>query len=260
MMSALRIAATGMHAQQMNVDVLSNNISNLNTTGYKRQVAAFRDLIYQDQIGVGAITSNAGTIAPTGAQTGLGVKIGAIYSIMEPSNVTETTNAFDLAIQGRGFFQVTQPNGDVRFTRDGAFQIDANGSMVTKEGFTVDPNIVVPTDATEVSISESGVVSAKVGETISQIGQITLVMFTNESGLSNEGANYFGETEASGTPSTVNPTESGSGGILQGFLETSNVDPIRAVTQLISAQRAYELNSRVISTADEMLNAVNQIS
>ena len=260
MMSALRIAATGMHAQQMNVDVLSNNISNLNTTAFKRQVAAFRDLIYQDQIGVGAITSSAGTIAPTGAQTGLGVKIGAIYSIMEPSNVNETTNAFDLAIQGRGFFQVTMPNGDVRYTRDGSFQIDGDGNLVTKEGYAVDPNIVVPSDATEFSVSDTGVVSIKVGDTISQIGQMTLVMFTNESGLSNTGANYYAETEASGTPATVNPTESGSGGILQGFLETSNVDPIGAVTQLITAQRAYELNSRVISTADEMLNAVNQLS
>lgn len=259
MMSALKIAATGMLAQQTNVDVLSNNISNLNTSGFKRQVAAFNDLVYQNRIGVGASTSNAGTMAPTGAQIGLGVKLGSIYKIMEQGSMVETGNSLDLAVQGRGFFKVTMPDGSTAYTRDGSFQVNADGEMVTKEGYALDPSITVPENALDLTVSESGVVSAKIDDVSTELGNITLAMFTNEAGLENAGGNLYIATEASGTATDTTPDENGSGTILQGFLEGSNVDPIDSVTQLITAQRAYELNSRVISTADEMLNAVNQI-
>ncbi|MBI1363589.1 MAG: flagellar basal-body rod protein FlgG [Proteobacteria bacterium] len=258
-MNALRTAATGMLAQQTNVDVLSNNIANLNTTGFKRQKSAFRDLIYQAPIAVGALTSNNATASPTGAQVGLGVNIGSIYKIMEQGNLTKTENTFDLGIQGRGFFRINLPDGTFAYTRDGAFNIDNTGTLVTKEGYTVDPNIVIPDDALEVSISDLGVVSAKVGGVVTNLGQLQLTMFINEAGLENMGNNYYKETDVSGVGVPNNPNENGTGTLLQGFLESSNVDPITAVTDLISAQRAYELNSRVISTVDEMLNSVNQI-
>jgi flagellar basal-body rod protein FlgG len=259
MMSALRTAATGMHAQQTNVDVLSNNIANLNTTAFKRQKAAFRDLVYQTPIGVGAITSNNNTAAPTGAQIGLGTNIGAVYKIMDQGNLTSTNNAFDLGIQGRGYFRIALPDGTNAYTRDGSFNVDNTGTIVTKEGYPLEPNIVIPEDALNITISALGVVSAKVNEQTVNLGQIQLTMFINEAGLENMGGNYYKETDVSGVGIANDPNENGTGTILQGFLESSNVDPITAVTDLITAQRAYELNSRVISTADEMLNAVNQM-
>jgi flagellar basal-body rod protein FlgG len=259
MMSALRTAATGMMAQQTNVDVLSNNIANLNTTSFKRQKSAFRDLVYQTPIGVGAITSNNGTTTPTGAQIGLGVNIGSVYKIMEQGNLTQTDNTFDMGIQGRGFFRITLPDGTNAYTRDGSFNVDNTGTIVTKEGYTLDPNIVIPEDALNITISDLGIVSAKVAEETVNLGQIQLTMFVNEAGLENMGGNYYKETDTSGVGIANNPSENGTGSIAQGFLEASNVDPITSVTDLITAQRAYELNSRVISTADEMLNSVNQI-
>lgn len=259
MMTALRIAATGMQAQQMNVDVLSNNISNVNTTAYKRQKAAFTDLMYQSNIGVGALTSATGSQAPTGAQVGLGVNIGSVYRINTQGNVNETGNGLDIAIQGRGYFRVQLPDGRTAYTRDGSFQVNQDGQIVNKDGYLLDPNITVPPDATQLTISDRGIVSAKINEVITQLGEITLSMFVNEAGLENIGDNLALETQVSGAPTDTAPTENGSGGLLQYYLEGSNVDPIEAVTSLITAQRAYELNSRVIATADEMLNAVNQI-
>ena len=259
MMQALRIAATGMHAQQTNVDVLSNNIANLNTTAFKQQNAAFNDLVYQNKIGVGAVTSPVGTLAPTGAQIGLGVNIGSVYKLMGQGPILNTDNSFDLALQGRGFFQISVPDGTTQYTRDGSFQLDNAGQIVTKEGYTLDPGITIPEDAVDITISGSGVVSGKVNNTLTEFGTITLAMFVNEAGLENRGDNLYAETEASGTPTAVTAGEDGSGAMLQGALESSNVDPIESVTQLISAQRAYELNSQVISTADQMLNAINTI-
>jgi flagellar basal-body rod protein FlgG len=259
MMSALKIAATGMQAQQMNVDVLSNNIANMNTTGYKRQRVAFEDLVYQNRIAPGATTSSAGTIAPTGAQVGLGVNVGAVYGIFTQGTVSETGNVLDMAIQGRGFFKVTLPDGTTGYTRDGSFQVDANGQVVTAEGYFLDPNFTLPPETLALTISETGLVTAKIDDVITELGQVTLAMFTNEAGLESIGGNIYKETVASGVATDVNPTESGSGGILHQFLEFSNVDPIEAVTSLITAQRAYELNSKVITTADEMLAATNQI-
>jgi flagellar basal-body rod protein FlgG len=259
MMQALRIAATGMHAQQLNVDVLSNNIANLNTTGFKQQNAAFQDLVYQNKIGVGAITSDAGTLAPTGLQIGLGVGVGSVYKIMQQGSLNNTGNDFDIAIAGRGFLRVNLPDGSTAYTRDGSLQISQDGNLVTKEGYTVDPAITVPTGATGFTISEKGQVSATVNNAIVQLGTMTLSMFINEAGLENIGSNYYRETEASGTAADTTVGENGAGNIRQGFLEASNVDAIESITRLITAQRAYELNSKVISTADDMLNTLNQI-
>lgn len=260
MIQALRIAATGMAAQQMNVDVLSNNIANLNTTGYKQQQAAFEDLLYQNHIGVGAITSSSGTVAPTGAQVGLGVNVGSIYRLMEQGTVNNTGNPLDLAIQGKGFFKIAMPDGTTQYTRDGTFQVDQNGQIVNNQGFALDPSITIPAEATNLTVSASGVISAEVNNVVTELGTITLTNFINSAGLKNEGNNRYSETIASGTPTDSEPGVDGTGELLQGALETSNVDPIESITDLISAQRAFELNSRIISTADEMLGAINQIT
>lgn len=259
MLQSLRIAATGMHAQQLNVDVLSNNIANLNTTAYKQQNAAFTDLVYQNRMGVGAITSNAGTLAPTGLQVGLGVSVGSTYKIMRQGNLTNTGNSFDLAMSGRGFFRVTFPDGSTTYTRDGSLQLDQNGQLVTKEGYAIDPAITVPTNAVDFTVTSGGIVSAKVDNISTQLGTITVSMFTNEAGLENIGQNFYRETEASGAATDATPGEQGAGTISQQFLESSNVDAIESITRLITAQRAYELNSRVISTADEMLQTLTQL-
>lgn len=259
MLQSLRIAATGMHAQQLNVDVLSNNIANLNTTGFKQQNAAFTDLVYQNRIGVGAITSAAGTLAPTGLQIGLGVSVGSTYKLMKQGNLTNTGNSFDLAISGRGFFRVTMPDGTTTYTRDGSLQLNQDGQIVTKEGYTFDPAISVPTNATDFTVTATGIVSAKVNNVTTNLGTITLSMFTNEAGLENIGQNLYRETEASGAPTDATPAEQGAGTISQNFLESSNVDAIESITRLITAQRAYELNSKVISTADEMLQTLSQL-
>lgn len=259
MMQALRIAATGMHAQQLNVDVLSNNIANLNTTGFKQGMPAFADLMYQNEVGVGAITSAAGTLAPTGLQIGLGVNVGSVYKMMRQGPLLNTGNVFDVAISGRGFLRVTMPDGTTGYTRDGALQLNQDGQIVTKDGYPIDPAITVPADATDFTITATGVVSAKIANTITQLGTITLSMFTNEAGLESKGDNLYAATEASGAATDVNPGESGAGTLTQSFLEGSNVDAIESITRLITAQRAYELNSRVISTADEMLNTLSQL-
>lgn len=259
MMQALRIAATGMHAQQLNVDVLSNNIANLNTTAYKESNPAFQDLVYQNQMGVGAITSSAGTVAPTGIQVGLGVNVGSVYKIMTQGSLNNSGNEFDVAVSGRGFMRVSMPDGTTAYTRDGALQVDQNGQLVTKEGYPIDPTITVPAGATNFTITATGVVSATVNGTVTELGTLTLSMFVNEAGLESAGDNKYLETVASGSPTDSNPGENGAGTFRQGFLEASNVDAIASITRLISAQRAYELNSRVISTADEMLSTLTQL-
>lgn len=260
MIQALRIAATGMAAQQLNVDVLSNNIANLNTTSFKQGTPAFVDLVYQNQRAVGAITSSAGTLAPTGIQVGLGVSTGAVYKIMKEGSLNSTGNPFDLAMSGRGFFRITMPNGDTNYTRDGSFQVNQDGQLCTKDGYLLDPTITVPINATDFTVTSTGEVSAKVNNVVTSLGTITVSMFVNEAGLESLGDNLYAETEVSGAPTDVTPGDSGAGQITQNFLEGSNVDAISSITQLITAQRAYELNSKVITTADEMLNALTQIS
>lgn len=260
MMQSLRIAATGMNAQQLNVDVLSNNIANLNTTAFKQGTPAFTDLMYQNRIGVGAITSSAGTLAPTGLQIGLGVNTGSVYRIMEQGTINRTGNEFDLAMSGRGFFRVNMPDGSTAYTRDGSFQINQDGQMVTKDGYEVDPAITVPANATDFTVTGTGVVSVKVDGVVTELGTITVSMFTNEAGLESLGDNYYRETEASGTATDTNLAENGAGTVIQGALEASNVDPIESITRLITAQRAYEMNSKVITAADQMLSTLTQMT
>ncbi|MAI08551.1 MAG: flagellar basal-body rod protein FlgG [Magnetococcales bacterium] len=258
-MNALKIGATGMLAQQSNVDVLSNNIANINTTAFKRQRASFKDLLYMNERTPGAATSSANTLAPSGVQYGLGVNVGSVYRNFEQGAVTRTDAPLDISIQGRGFFTITMPNGDTAYTRDGAFQLNENGDLVTSQGFLLDPAINVPPEAIDINIAGDGTVTASVDDTIVNLGQITTNMFVNEAGLEAMGDNLYRETEASGAAANVIAGEDGSGELLQRHLEGSNVDAIESITDLITAQRAYELNSQIITTADEMMAAANQI-
>jgi flagellar basal-body rod protein FlgG len=257
----LDIGATGMLAQQLNVDVISNNIANISTTGYKRQRAQFQDLLYQTRVRPGANSSDQGTTIPAGIQVGLGVKAGSVYRINEQGAMQQTSNVFDLSIKGLGYFQITQPTGETAYTRDGSFQIDQNGQLVTSQGFQVLPGITIPNDAVNVTINASGEVLVKIqGQTaLSNVGQIQLATFPNEAGLDAIGGNLFLETEASGAAVAGNPADIGFGEIQQGFLETSNVNIVQEITAMIQAQRAYEMNSKVIQTGDEMLSTVTQL-
>ena len=257
-MNALKTAATGMLAQQRNVEVISNNIANLNTVGFKRQRAEFQDLLYQTLERPGAISSQTGATIPNGVQIGTGVRTGSVYRIVEQGSVTQTGNDLDLAISGRGLFRVFLPEGDEAYTRAGNFAISADGRIVTEDGYEVAPGVTIPEDATDVSISEAGIVEVRVpgDQALRELGQLDLVSFFNESGLEAIGDNLLRETSASGQPIIGNPREEGFGSILQGFVETSNVDPVQEITALIAAQRAYEMNARVIETSDELL-AIN---
>ena len=260
-MKALSIAATGMLAQQLNVEVISNNIANLQTTGFKRQRAEFQDLLYQNLRRIGATSSDEGTIVPTGVQIGTGVKSGSVYRITEQGNLISTGNNLDLAIEGRGYFRVTLPGGEEAFTRAGAFSISPAGEIVTQDGFTVAPGLTIPEDAEDVSINSTGEVLVKIAGQVDShnVGQFELAIFFNEAGLEAIGDNLFTETPASGAATIGTPGAEGFATLLQGFLETSNVDPVSEITALISAQRAYEMNSKVITTADEMLRSVTQL-
>lgn len=260
-MRALAIGATGMLAQQLNVEVISNNIANISTSGFKRQRAEFQDLLYQNVRRAGSESSAAGTIVPTGIQVGLGVKAAAVYRINEQGNINVTENPLDVAISGKGFFQVQMPDGTTGYTRAGSFQLDANGQVVTSDGYTVIPSITVPPDAIDVTINAAGQVFVKIdGQTaLTNLGQLQLATFPNPAGLTAIGDNLLTETPASGSPTTGNPESAGFGKLTQGALENSNVNIVQEITNLISAQRAYEMNSRVIRTADEMLTAINQL-
>jgi len=260
-MRSLNIAATGMLAQQTNVEVISNNIANMNTTAFTRRRPEFTDLLYQNLRRVGSQTSDTGTIVPTGVQLGLGVKTTAVYRITEQGSVQSTDNTLDMAIQGKGYFQIKLPSGETAYTRDGAFQLSSDGQIVTHEGYALMPETTIPSDAVSISISADGVISYKKdGSTaLTKAQQLTLANFANEAGLEARGDNLFMETPASGQPITANPTKPGFGSVLQGYLETSNVNVVSEVTNLISAQRAYEMNSKVIQTSDEMLSTINQM-
>lgn len=261
-MRSLNIAATGMQAQQLNVDVISQNLANITTTGYKRRQAEFQDLLYQDFRRVGANSTDIGTIVPTGVQIGLGVKPAAIYRNHDQGTMQLTENALDIAIQGKGFFQIELPNGDIAYTRAGAFQLSPDGEIVTVDGHPLLPGLTVPEDAVEVSVNASGEVEVKLeGQVDPQnIGQIELTNFVNETGLEAIGNNLYLETAASGDPIVGVPGEDNFGTILQGFLEQSNVNPVSEITNLIVAQRSYEMNSKVITASDQMLQSLNQAS
>jgi flagellar basal-body rod protein FlgG len=260
-MQALRTAATGMAAQQLNVEVISNNIANMNTVAFKRQRAEFQDLLYQTLEAAGAQSSDQGNIVPTGVQIGAGVKAGSVYRIDTQGTMTRTDNTYDLAINGRGFFQVQLPNNSIAFTRAGNFAVNEQGQLVTQDGYLVQPTIAVPQDSLQVTVSRSGQVQAlQAGDQAPQVvGQLELVNFLNEGGLSAQGANLYLETAASGPPTTGTPGSIGFGQVLQNYTEASNVDAVSEITALIVAQRAYEMNSKVISTADNMLQVANQV-
>ena len=260
-MRALSIASTGMSAQQLNVEVISNNIANMSTTGFKRSRAEFQDLIYQNLRSVGSASSDTGNTVPSGLQIGLGVRPAATYRIDEQGSLTTTNNQLDLAISGRGFFQVTMPDGTTAYTRSGSLQLNGSGQIVTADGYLIVPNITVPTTATTVTVNSSGQVLATLsGQTAqSTLGQLQLATFVNPAGLDAAGSNLLKETTASGSASTGNPGATGYGTIVQGSLEQSNVDNVTEITNLITAQRAYEMNSKVVNTADQMMNTANQM-
>ena len=260
-MKALQIAATGMQAQQLNVEVISHNIANMRTTGYKRMRPEFQDLLYQNVRAPGANSSESGTILPSGIQIGMGVKTASTYRILTQGDVINTEKELDLAIRGEGFFQVQTPDGQTAYTRSGAFSLDANGNLVTQEGYQVEPAITIPNNARQISISTSGEVQVLLdGQTTPQTaGNIQLARFVNKAGLEAIGDNLFLETQASGTPTTGNPNSDGIGSVLQNFLESSNVNAVSEISDLIAAQRAYEMNARVITAADEMMSATSNL-
>jgi flagellar basal-body rod protein FlgG len=254
-MRALSIAATGMLAQQTNVEVIANNLANMNTTGYKAQRAAFQDLLYQNIQAAGAQSSDTGTLLPSGIQLGAGVRTAAVYRMTKTGDMSSTTNTYDMAVNGAGYFRIQLPDGTDGYTRDGNFQLSAEGQMVTQQGYTVQPGITIPTAATSVTISTTGLVQVTLpSQTATQtVGQLELTRFPNEAGLKALGDNLYSETSSSGGPQAGVPGSTGYGTIQQYFLETSNVDAVSEITSLIAAQRAYEMNSKVITAADTML-------
>ena len=260
-MRSLSIAGTGMLAQQTNVDVISNNIANMNTTAYKRQRAEFQDLLYQQVVRPGAATGGAEAKSPSGIQIGAGVRTGGVYRIAEQGALTTTSNRYDVAIEGNGYFAVTRPSGATAYTRAGSFQLSDQGELVTADGYPVQPGITIPPEAVDVTISRTGVVQIKLdGQAEMQdVGQLQLAAFVNEAGLEAQGGNLFLATAASGEPNLASPGDPGFGMLRQGFLEASNVNPVGEITALISAQRAYEMNSRVVKTVDEMLATSSQL-
>lgn len=260
-MRAMAIGATGMLAQQLNVEVIANNIANLATNGFKRHRAEFKDLLYENLRRPGSQSSDTGTIVPTGIQIGNGVAAGSVYRINLQGSIEQTGNSLDLAISGRGFLQVQTPDGTTAYTRAGSLQLNSSGQIVTSDGYIILPSITVPADTIDLTINASGQVFAKIDGQVdlSNLGQIQLANFPNPAGLEAIGDNLLRETPASGTATVGNPNSDGFGKLLQASLEKSNVDIVQELTSLITAQRAYEMNSRVIKSADEMLSALNQL-
>ncbi|WP_029040885.1 flagellar basal-body rod protein FlgG [Cucumibacter marinus] len=260
-MKALYIASTGMSAQERNVEVISNNIANMRTTGFKRQRAEFQDLLYQVYRRAGSSTSESGTQLPAGVEIGSGVKTGATPRIMSQGNMQPTEKELDVGIRGEGFFPIQLPDGRTAYTRDGAFERNANGMMVTIEGYQVQPGIIIPDNARSISISSEGVVEAFLDNdgAPTQLGQLQLARFANKAGLEGIGDNLYVETDASGAAQVGTPNADSFGNLLQGHLELANVNAVTEIADLIAAQRAYEMNARVISGADEMLSATSQL-
>ena len=260
-MRALYTAATGMMAQEMNVEVISNNIANMRTTGFKRQRVEFQDLLYQNYRRVGTSTSDQGTRLPVGLDIGAGVKVVGTPRIMSQGSVSMTEKPLDMAIRGEGYFRVQMPDGRIAYTRAGSFELDAEGRLVTPEGYVVDPAITVPQEASSITINQQGTVQIlQPGQTEpSDIGQIQLTRFVNKSGLQPIGDNLFLETGASGAPQEGTAGLDGFGTLLQAHLEQANVNSVTEISDLIAAQRAYSMNARVVSAADEMLQASTQM-
>ena len=260
-MRALKIAATGMMAQQLRVETISNNLANMNTTGYNARRAEFADLHYQQAARAGTISASDGTVLPTGVQLGLGVRPAAVSVHLAQGSLSATGNDLDIAIDGKGYLEVILPSGEAAYTRDGGLKRSAEGMIVTSDGFAVAPEIVIPEDASSISINPEGEVFAYFEDTTEgqELGQLTLAGFSNAKGLEALGGNLFKETEASGPANVAVPGEDGLGSLRQGYLEDSSVDAVREVTELIEAQRGYEMNAKVISAADQMMGATTQI-
>jgi flagellar basal-body rod protein FlgG len=260
-MRALSIASTGMLAQQTNVETIANNLANMNTTGFKQQRAEFQDLLYQNVQTPGSQTSDAGTVAPNGIQLGVGVRTAAIYRITTQGDLQSTGNPYDVAVQGPGYFSVQQADGTTAYTRAGNFSLSPQGQLVTQDGMVVQPGIAIPQNTLSVQINAQGQVNATIAgnSTPQTVGQLQLTRFPNEAGLNAVGGNLFLETPASGSPQSGVPGSTGYGTIQQGFLETSNVNSVDEITALITAQRAYEMNSKVITAADQMLQDTSRL-
>lgn len=260
-MRALQTAATGMMAQELNVQVISNNIANLRTTGFKRQRVQFQDLLYDVQRRPGAATSDQGNQVPAGVVIGSGVKTVSTPRVMAQGSITQTEKDYDIAIRGEGFFRIRLPDGRTAYTRDGSFETDAQGQLVTADGYIVEPGITVPQNAQKVTISALGQVQVQVaGQTeLQDLGQIQLSRFINKTGLESLGDNLFIETPASGAPTDGTAGTEGFGNLQQGFLEDANVNSVTEISALIAAQRAYEMNARIITAADQMLSATTSM-
>jgi flagellar basal-body rod protein FlgG len=260
MMRSLWVSKSGMEAQQTQLDHISQNLANSGTNGYKQSHAVFEDLMYQSLRQSGANSSEQ-TQLPTGLQVGLGVRAVATSRQFTQGTLTQTSNTMDLAIQGKGFFQVTMPDGTTGYTRDGSFQLDAQGQLVTNNGYLVQPGITMPANSTNLTIGQDGTVTASIpGQVAPQnLGQIQLASFVNPAGLEPKGQNLFAETAASGAPQTSAPTIQGMGTLSQGFVESSNVNVVQELVTMIQTQRAYELNSKAIQTSDQMLQKLGQM-
>jgi flagellar basal-body rod protein FlgG len=260
-MRALHTAATGMMAQELNVQVIANNIANMRTTGYKRQRAEFQDLLYEHVNRVGTQTSENGNILPAGIELGSGVKTSGTPRIMTQGNLLPTGKTYDVAIRGEGLFKVLMPDGQTSYTRDGSFELDAQGRLVTAKGYVIQPGITIPQNATSVSISSQGQVSVTLpgANTQSIVGQIELARFVNKAGLQAIGDNLFLETPASGPPQNGTGDSEGFGSLLQGNLEQANVEAVTEISDMIAAQRAYEMNAKVITASDQMLSATSNL-
>lgn len=260
MINSLWISKTGMEAQQMQLDVISNNLANVSTNGFKKSHAVFEDLMYQNLRQVGSNTSEQSTL-PTGLQVGLGVRTVATSRSFSQGNLQQSNNNLDVAIQGNGFFQLTMPDGTIGYTRDGAFQVDNQGRLVTSGGLPVSNGVTVPSNATSVAIGQDGTVTAQIpGNTAPQpIGTITLASFINPAGLEPKGQNIYAESTASGQPNAGTAGTNGLGSLMQGFVETSNVNVVQELVTMIQTQRAYEMNSKAIQTSDQMLQKLGQL-
>ena len=259
-MRSLWTSTTGMSAQNLNMDVIANNLANVSTTGFKKSRADFQDLLYQIMKVPGSPTS-ADTRSPTGIQVGLGVKPAAVTKVFTEGDIVQTENPLDVAIEGSGFFQVEMPDGNTAFTRAGNLKLDGDGRMTTSDGFPIQPEIVIPEDAREITISQTGLVSALVGDdtTSTELGNIDLADFVNEAGLIAIGRNLFRETDASGAAALGTPGSDGYGTLLQGYVENSNVNLVEEMAHMITTQRAFEINSNVVSTSDEMMQTTTNM-
>lgn len=260
MLRALSTAKTGLEAQQAQLDVTSNNLANVSTNGFKRSNAVFQDLLYQNERQPGALSS-AQTNLPSGLQMGTGVRVMATERLHTQGGLEQTGNSKDLAVNGNGFFAVQMPDGNTAYTRDGAFQVDQNGQLVTSQGYPIDPTITIPADATSFTVGKDGTVSVtQAGNSAAQqVGQLQLSMFINPTGLQSIGDNLYMETDASGTRNDSQPGTNGAGSLYQGYVEKSNVNVVQEMVSMIETQRSYEINSKAVSTADQMLSKLAQL-